>query len=399
MPRYMAKRSELRRLCQQVNIMRIYSITAVGLALALMGSPANACLTFCLQHEKNIVYGRNFDWKVDTGAVFINRRNVRKKAIVFPPEKAVSWVSKYGSVTFNQFSKEVPIGGMNDEGLVIESLVSKAKHPRANKSKAINELQWIQYHLDTCRTVDEVVQSARSIRISRYAVDLHYFVGDHSGQSAVIEFIGGKMVHKSAGSLPIKVLANTNYDHALKTMVPQKGLDNSAKSRKASRFGRAARMIEKYNGRKKPVEYAFDILDEVSQGDSTKWQVVYDIPNRRIFFRTLRKHKTKMIELSHFHFEHAKESLILDVNTNGEGSMQEQFKEYTEEFNDGLIKQCLREFKKAGIMQHIKAEHIEHIRKVVASCKHGHQGHRYRTSASERACQTQNAIPEKLLGH
>ncbi len=130
---------------------RKYLCLVILLWLALIGSSADACLTFCFQYGKNVVYGRNFDWHIDTGAVIVNRRDVRKTAFVFPPEKPVSWVSKYGSVTFNQFSKEVPVGGMNEQGLVIESLMSVAEHPSMDKRKAINELQWIQYHLDTCK--------------------------------------------------------------------------------------------------------------------------------------------------------------------------------------------------------------------------------------------------------
>ncbi len=337
----------------------LYLWSVILLGLIFIGSDADACLTFCFRHGQRIVYGRNFDWNVDVGAVIVNQRNVRKIAFILPPEVPVSWVSQYGSVTFNQFSREIPVGGMNERGLVIESLVSEARYPQPDKRKAINELQWIQYHLDTCKTVDDVIQSARGVRISPYAVRLHYFVSDHSGRSAVIEFLQGKMVHRSAKSLPTEVLANTNYDHALKTVASQKG-----------RFARAARMIDKYDGRKDCVAYAFSILDGVAQGEFTKWQVVYDIPRRQIHFRTLRKHQMKRIALSDFNFERMTEPLILDVNTDRKGSVQGAFKSYTEALNNDLMKKSLREFKKARIMQHIEPEHIEHIRRIVASCRY-----------------------------
>lgn len=327
--------------------------------LALIGLDAGACLTFCLRHDESIVYGRNFDWEVDVGAVIVNQRHVRKNAFVLPPEKPMSWISKYGSVTFNQFSREVPVGGMNEEGLVIESLVSETKHPRSDERKAINELQWIQYHLDTCSTVEEVIRSARLVRISPFAVRLHYFVSDSSGRSAVIEFLQGKMVHRSDKSLPVKVLANANYDRALRTAISQQ-----------SRFARSAGMIEKYDGQTNVVEYAFGVLDTVSQGDFTKWQVVYDIPHRRIHFRTLRKHDTKLISFSDLDFANATEPLMLDVNLDKKGSVQGEFKKHTEQLNDELMAASLREFAKANIMQHIKPAHIEHISQIVASCEH-----------------------------
>ena len=105
------------------NRLKLYFHTIIIVALVVLYGTDSlyACLTFCLENGGNIVYGRNFDWPVETGAVFVNPRNIKKKAFVFPlDEKPMTWVSKYGSVTFNQFSIEVPVGGMNETGLVIE---------------------------------------------------------------------------------------------------------------------------------------------------------------------------------------------------------------------------------------------------------------------------------------
>lgn len=333
-------------------------ICLIPFTLALLATNAHACLTFSLQHDKDLVYGRNFDWDVDVGAVIVNQRHVCKTAFVIPPDKPVTWVSKYGSVTFNQFSKEVPIGGMNEKGLVIECLVSRAEYPHPDNRNAINELQWIQYHLDTCSAVDEVIESAQGVRISPYAVNLHYFISDPTGMSAVIEHTDGKMLYRSGKNLSVKVLANTNYDLALETTISQ---DN--------RFARCARMIQKYDGRKGAVEFAFDTLDAVSQGDFTKWQVVYDIPGRRIWFRTLQNKRKKQITLSDFDFKHDTETLIIDVNIDGEGSVQKQFRRYTAKLNDELMNTAMAEYRKAGILQHITPDHIEFIRAAVDSCR------------------------------
>jgi len=340
-----------------MNRIRIQALLLMW-ATTFAASNAAACLTFCFQKGTNNIYGRNFDWGVDVGAVIVNQRNIRKTAFVLPPERPMSWVSQYGSVTFNQFSREVPVGGMNEKGLVIESLVSTAQHPNRNRRSAINELQWIQYHLDTCKTVADVIRSARSVRISKYAVSLHYFVSDPSGEGAVIEFIQGKMVARSANRLPVKVLANTRYAHALKTVPSKKG-----------RFARAAQMINQYDGKKNAKEYAFGVLDAVAQGNFTKWQVVYDVSRRQIHFRTLRNRKIRLIVLSDFDFERTKDALMLDVNIGGDGNMREYFRKYTDRLNDNLMNTCLREFKKADIMRHIKPEHVEHIRNAVNSSR------------------------------
>ena len=234
-----------------------------------------ACLTFCLKRDKDIIFGRNFDWYVDVGAVFINQRNFTKTSFVLPVGMPLSWKSKYGSVTFNQISRELPVGGMNEKGLVIECMVSEAEYPKPDNRSITNELQWIQYHLDTCRNVDEVMEAAPKICPMAYAVKLHYLLSDASGKTAVMEYLNGKLVIKTGKDLPKKVLANKSYDYAMETLEMKRG-----------RFYHAAQMIDQFKGQKKTVDYAFDILDKISQKDFTVWQVVYDIPKLRIYFRT-----------------------------------------------------------------------------------------------------------------
>ena len=142
----------------------------------------------------------------------------------------------------------------------------------------------------------------------------------------------------------------------------------AGKNKKIPRFVRAAGMLENYKDRK-PVAYAFEVLDAVSRGNFTKWQVVYDISHKRIYFRSLHKHKIKIIELSQFNFKTQKETLILDMNTDGEGDVTAQFKPYTEKFNYSLMKRSLKNLKKTGLMQHVTDKQIEYIKKIVNGCR------------------------------
>ncbi len=48
-------------------------------------------------------------------------------------------------------------------------------------------------------------------------------------------------------------------------------------------------MIQQYKQAKTTtplVDYSFYILDKVAQGSFTKWSIVYDITNKKIYFRT-----------------------------------------------------------------------------------------------------------------
>ena len=81
--------------------------------------------------------------------------------------ETISWVSKYGSITFNQYGKEFPTGGMNEKGLVVELMwLDETRYPEPDQRGVLNVLQWIQYQLDNSQTIDEVIASDKKIRIA-----------------------------------------------------------------------------------------------------------------------------------------------------------------------------------------------------------------------------------------
>ena len=62
----------------------------------------------------------------------------------------------------------------------------------------------------------------------------------------------------------------------------------------------ACKMIQQLNTSiaKPLVDYAFDILAKVAQGNFTKWSIVYDITNKTIQFRTNRFKEIKTMSFS-----------------------------------------------------------------------------------------------------
>ena len=101
--------------------MNLKAITLIFAALTLQYFATQACTTFTFKTpDGQIIYGRNFDFPSGLGHVHLNYRGVEKFSFVAPPEKSTSWISKYGSVTFNQNGRELPYGGMNEAGLIIE---------------------------------------------------------------------------------------------------------------------------------------------------------------------------------------------------------------------------------------------------------------------------------------
>jgi len=83
-----------------------------------------ACTSFCVVKNSEIYLAKNLDWPIDLGYVFLNEKGIRKSILntFHFSQKEFTWYSKYRSISFNQFGKEFPLGGMNEEGLVVEEL-------------------------------------------------------------------------------------------------------------------------------------------------------------------------------------------------------------------------------------------------------------------------------------
>src|SRR6187399_2207527 len=127
---------------------------------------ANPCTTFFLQHNGQMVFGRNYDWVADAGIVCTNQRGLAKTSVKNPDGNTISWVSLYGSITFNQYGKEFPTGGMNEKGLVVELMWLDGTHyPQKDQRPSVDVLQWIQYQLDNSGSVEEVIKTDATLRI------------------------------------------------------------------------------------------------------------------------------------------------------------------------------------------------------------------------------------------
>jgi choloylglycine hydrolase len=214
-------------------------------------------------------------------------------------------------------------------------------YPEADDRPALNELQWIQYQLDNFATVDEVLANLRKIRIGRQGVaPLHYLIADASGNAATIEFIQGRTVVHTGKDLKEPVLTNTIYADALKQYESKdRGYDNSNE-----RFAIACKMTKEFQQAKTtqpPVAFAFKVLDQIAQGDYTKWRIVYDITDRKIHF-IANGNERKMISFSSIKFDCSENALAYHLHTKDNGSSI-TFKSLNLDANRKLIETSARE--------------------------------------------------------
>ena len=326
--------------CRIVQILTILCFTVLLPAESLW-----ACTTFCLKDDDNLVFGRNYDWHIDHALVIVNKRNVAKRALLIDPQDTpAQWVSKYGSVTFNQYGREFPCGGMNEAGLVLETMwLTGTAYPIRDERPAV--MAWVQYQLDTSATIEEIIASDKKVRVTALTpMPLHFLACDREGNVATFEFLNGKMVCHIGDSLPVTVLANDMYDKSLEYLKQYSGFGGTKEIPYGSwdsldRFVCAAEWIKNYSSSSDGsiVKYAFDTLKSVRQGDSTKWLIVYDPKNMKIHYQTCTCKETRTIDLSDCDFDPETPVQVISINTAHTGLLNPYFSHYDTDLNRWLV--------------------------------------------------------------
>ena len=349
------------------------------LLIFLVPQISQPCTALFLNHNEQAVFGKNCDWHIERGLIIINKRGVSKVAardIETYPGPLAHWTSQYGSLTFNQYGREFPMGGINETGLVVElTALPNAMYPPKDDRPVISSLQWIQYQLDNYSKVEDVIASDSHIRIYEppEVLRAHFLVADKEGNCATIEFINGNMVCHTRKTLPIKVLANSVYNESMEYVKHFKGFGGNqsipGSSGSLDRFLRAANMLKNYipNDQASPVEHAFDILDNVAQPPGawgTQWGIVYDMQKFRIYFRTVSNTKIRYIDLHSFDFSCQSPVKVMDINLAGSGDMTDNFSDYTQQVNFDLIRHT---FKETYFLSDINDDILEEISKYPES--------------------------------
>lgn len=318
----------------------------IFLLILSISEKALACSSFCFQNKGRLVFGKNYDWSVQDGLIVINKRGIEKINSTRDPHPA-KWTSCFGSLSFNQYGREYPLGGINEAGLIVETMwLDDTQYADPDDRAAIDNLQWVQYQLDNSETIADVIATDARIRIVGQAATLHYFVCDNTGACATIEILDKKMVAHHGRDLPVKVLTNSTYAESL-SLLKKIRSDRNAQIKtdisSLSRFVRASNMIEALSPRPgKPVEEAFRILDRIAQGRYTKWAIVYDSSQRRVYFKILANPDMRFINLEAFDYSCKTPVMVLDINTQGKGDMTNQFREYSFTLNRELVENAYR---------------------------------------------------------
>ncbi|MCP3924971.1 MAG: linear amide C-N hydrolase [Desulfobacterales bacterium] len=322
------------------------ALKIVTVILLLIPSLAFSCSTFSFTDNGKILFGRSYDWNIGYGYLIKNNRNIRKTTYLPYVEKRAVWTSKYGSITFNQYGREYPIGGMNEKGLVVEVMVLRSsKYPPKDMRPAVSELGYVQYQLDTSASIEDVIDSDKKVRLSnRSFAGIHYLISDSTGKTIAVEFLNGKRVVHSGSGLPYKCLTNNTYQESLKYLKNFEGFSGDKKiddryhlsAHSLNRFAIIADII-KHRKKTVSVSNSFEILDKVKDDRRSQFQIVYDIKEMRIHFRSLKAKSIKQVDLAKFDFACNFPVKMFNINTPRKGDISNRFKLYNSKLNRDLV--------------------------------------------------------------
>ena len=176
---------------------------------------------------------------------------------------------------------------------------------------------------------------------------------DASGKAATIEFVEGKMIYHVDKQLPIPLLTNNTYDESI-SYLRQFDIMGGEKPVQWNNFydidwkqdvtlsvnqlfAVAAKKLNKPNSSLNLVGKAFDALQAVTVNDHTQWSVVFDISNKKIYFKNAKREETINLNFTDFDFESNGKVEILDIQSATSVNTMSQLKLYTPEINREYI--------------------------------------------------------------
>ena len=301
------------RLIYKSNRIEMKALFITTLLIAGMLTTYTQACTRVVYLGKNgmVVTGRTMDWKEDLKSnIYVFPRGIERAGA--DKGNTIHWKSKYGSVITAGYD----IGtsdGMNEKGLVANLLyLAESDYYRPNDTRPVMGISiWTQYVLDNFATVDEAVKelSKETFRIDAPDMPngakstLHLAISDASGNSAIFEYIKGKLIIHEGKEYQVMTnspsyeqqITLNNYWKQIGGLVMLPGTN-----RAVDRFVRASfyiNVIPQTDNQREAVAGVFSVIRNVSVPlgisvpaqpniSSTRWRTVADQKNKVYFFES-----------------------------------------------------------------------------------------------------------------
>lgn len=325
---------------------KILTITIFAIGFNYFNS--QACSSFMLKTNTEQIFGHNLDTGGPMpGMVFINNSGTLKTGHTWAQLTSVdmnagsniSWVSKYGSVTFNAFGRELPDGGMNEKGLFIWEMTGGTTFDEEANRPRLFMSQWMQYQLDNFNSVEEVLNNLSAIGLDGW--NWHFFIADKQGATAGIEFIDGVAIVSTKNNMPISLMGNGRYSDDLSFIEEFDGFGGNINidltDKNLPGMVKAAKMMNEYGDSENIANYGFDILENIS-GKVSKWAIIFDVKNMIAYFRTADHPSIKSFSIKSFDFTNGTPVKILNIqDENLSGDVSNDFIDFNHVDNYNLV--------------------------------------------------------------
>lgn len=297
-------------------------LAALALVAAAACPIADACTrALYLGKEGQVVTGRTMDWLEDMQSnLWAFPRGMERDGGI--GAGSLKWTSRHGSIITSIYEGGTA-DGMNEKGLVANLLyLAESKYPDASDTRpGVAISAWAQYVLDNFASVAEAVAEMRkeAIRVvpvqspNGMAGTVHLSVSDPTGDSAIFEYVEGKLVIHHAREYQVMTNSPT-YDQQLALNKYWQQIGGTVMlpgtNRAADRFARASFYINACAQSAEPrqaVASVFSVIRNVSVplGISTPGQ-----PNiAATLWRTVSDHKSMV-----YYYESTSSPSLLWVN-------------------------------------------------------------------------------------
>lgn len=325
-------------------IATIFSFSLAGLVgAALIGKDAAAC-TRVLWNDNGyaVMASRTMDWPESTEPILtvFPRGQQRDGGKVGPQtivaENPARWTSKYASLVTTVYG----IGtadGINEAGVGVHMLYLNATDfgPRDPAKPGLHAGVWAQYILDNAATVSEALKLLEAVQIvmveaNGHKANVHLAMEDASGDSAIVEYIGGKpLVHHGR---EFTIMTNDpTYDEQLALLAgkdfskPESDMPLPGNVNPRDRFQRAAyfsALLPKPNGEREAAASVLAIARNVSvpfgapyKGFgiyNTEYRTAANLNTKRYYFELTTSPNVVWVDLASMKLDEGQPVMTLD---------------------------------------------------------------------------------------
>lgn len=303
-----------------------------------------------------VITARSMDWRSDIPAnLWIFPRGMERNGET--GKNTAQWKSKFGSVITSSWDIAAS-DGMNEKGLVANMLwlveSSYPDHKKNQHKKTLAISLWAQYVLDNFATVAEAVKAFEKNELDVISshipgtsifATIHLSISDASGDSAIFEYINGKLViHHSEDY--VTMTNSPVFEEQLAINTYWKGIPGTVMlpgtNRAADRFVRASyyiNAIPKTDDMRIAIPSVFSVIRNCSVPlgissetepniSSTKWRTVADQKNLVYYFDNVLNPNVVWVEFSKIDFSEKGKvrKLSLENNENFAGESSINFK-------------------------------------------------------------------------